>query len=350
MSQFNNQTKTKKIIIIKPDDWHVHLRDDGILATVLPFSEEAYERALVMPNLKPPITTVKQAIEYWERIIESTCSNFTPYMTLYLTDNTTSKELFLLKKSGYMMSVKYYPAGATTNSGGGVTDIKKVYHVFKIMEQFDIPLNIHGEVTYGDIFGREKEFIKKILIPLRKDFPRLQIVLEHITTKYAVDYILEAKGKIAGTITPQHLMFDRNDMLVGGVKPHLYCLPILKKNKDRMALIDAATSGNPRFFLGTDSAPHLKDTKENSCGCAGCFTPYSIQMYAEVFDKADELDKLEGFASKFGADFYGLPYNNQMLTLERKEFRIPDNINVEGSGVIVPLMAGQNLEWSIKKD
>ncbi|QFR38734.1 dihydroorotase [Candidatus Gracilibacteria bacterium 28_42_T64] len=342
---------SKQITIIQPDDWHVHFRDGDLLNEVAPITAQTFGRALVMPNLIPPITTVNQALDYKNRVMRATSNDyFTPYMTLYLTDQTTVSEIRKAAKIQSILAAKLYPAGATTNSDAGVTDIKEIYPVLDEMQKHGMTLCLHGEVTHGWIFDREAGFISEVLKPLREEFPELPIVLEHITTKEAVEYVLNAKGKIGATITPQHLLFNGNDMLVGGIKPHLYCLPILKKDTDQEALIKAATSGNSKFFLGTDSAPHLKNKKISTCGCAGCFTGLSaLQMYAQVFDSVDALDKLETFASISGANFYGLETNTQTITLEKtpmtvpKEYRFSEN----DEDILIPLMHGEKLEWSI---
>ena len=341
------------LTIIRPDDWHLHLRDDEILRAVSVETAKRFGRAIIMPNLTPPVTTVDEAILYRDRIITSTQGyDFDPLMTIYLTDNTTVEEIEKCADSKYVFAAKLYPAGATTNSDAGVTDISKIYPVLEKMAERELTLCVHGEVTHGDIFGREKAFINEVLIPLRKKIPNLKIVFEHITTKAAAKFVLESDDNIGATITPQHLYFDRNDLLVGGIKPHLYCLPILKKDSDKQALIKVATSGNPRFFLGTDSAPHIVGNKESSCGCAGCFNVVSaLEIYAEIFDFAGALNNLEAFTSKNGPDFYGLPYNTSTITLQKVPMTVQEKFSysdTDDDKVIIPLHAGKQLQWSIK--
>lgn len=343
---------TEKITIIRPDDWHVHLRDDSDdrLSAVAPHTAKQFGRALVMPNLKPPITSVDMALKYREDILEATKGyNFNPFMTLYLTDSTTVEVVQKVATSKWVKAFKLYPAGATTNSDDGVTDIKKVYPIIAEMERLGVVLCIHGEITHGDIFDREAKFIDEVMIPLRKTFPQLKIAFEHITTAAAVNYV-QNTNNIMATITPQHLLKSRNDMLVGGIKPHLYCLPILKTEKDRKALVEAATSGDPRFFAGTDSAPHVQGQKESACGCAGCFTAMTaIEFYTTIFDEMDALDKLEGFLSKHGAKFYQVPYNESKITLIRQEQHISHTLPVNGKTQIIPFLAGEQLPWSIQE-
>ncbi len=338
----------QELTLTRPDDWHLHLRDGEALKAVLPHTVRQFARAIVMPNLKPPIRTLADAIAYRDRIIAAIPDGkqFEPLMTLYLTDNTSPEEIIAAKSSQFVKAVKYYPAGATTNSEFGVTDIRKCDRVFATMQEVGMPLLLHGEATHGDvdIFDREKVFIEQYLIPLRERFPQLPIVLEHITTADAMQFVLDTPN-IAATITPQHLLFNRNEIFKGGIRPHYYCLPILKREKHRQALIKAATSGNPKFFLGTDSAPHSRDNKENSCGCAGCFSAlHAIELYAEVFERVDALDKLEAFASFYGADFYQLPRNREQITLTKSTWRIPDELPFIDSG-LVPLWAGEELKW-----
>lgn len=340
----------KKLTITRPDDWHLHLRDGAALKAVLPYTVRQFARAIIMPNLKPPVRSVADAAAYRDRIVAAIPAGqqFEPLMTLYLTDNTSPEDIIAAKKSQFVKAVKYYPAGATTNSDFGVTDIRKCDRVFEAMQQVDMPLLLHGEVTdqHVDVFDREKVFIEKYLVSLKQRFPELRIVLEHITTSDAVQFVL-ATDKVAATITPQHLLFNRNSIFKGGIRPHFYCLPILKRETHREALVEAATSGNPKFFLGTDSAPHERDRKETSCGCAGCFSAlHAIELYAEVFEQAEALDKLEAFASFYGPDFYQLPRNTEQITLTKTTWRIPDELPFMKSG-LVPLWAGQNITWQM---
>lgn len=340
----------ERITLTRPDDWHLHLRDGDALKAVLPHTARQFARAIVMPNLKPPVRTVVEAGEYRDRILAALPPDlqFEPLMTLYLTDNTSPEEIRLAKESQFVKAVKYYPAGATTNSDLGVTDLGKCDAVFEAMQQVDLPLLLHGEVTDRavDTFDREKVFIEQYLIPLRQRFPRLRMVLEHITTAEAVAFVMEADN-VAATITPQHLLFNRNAMFQGGIRPHFYCLPILKRERHRQALLAAATSGNPKFFLGTDSAPHARGSKETSCGCAGCFSAlHAMELYAAAFEAAGALEKLEGFASFYGPDFYGLPRNVEQVTLRRERWRVPDEVAFVGAG-LVPLGAGEEMSWKM---
>jgi dihydroorotase len=337
------------LTITRPDDWHLHLRDDAALKAVLPHTARQFARAIVMPNLKPPTRTVAEASAYRDRIIAAIPAgvSFEPLMTLYLTDNTKPEDILAAKASGFVKAVKYYPAGATTNSDSGVTDLKKCEAVFEAMQQCGLPLLMHGEVTGDDVdvFDREKIFIEKNLIPLVLRFPHLRIVLEHITTANAVKFVLAAKDNVGATITPQHLLFSRNAIFKGGIRPHLYCLPILKREDHRVALVNAATSGNPKFFLGTDSAPHTKNAKESCCGSAGCYSAlHAMELYADAFERVDALDKLEAFASFHGPDFYQLPRNRDSITLNKTTWRIPDEVPFTESG-LVPLRAGEELSW-----
>jgi dihydroorotase len=336
------------LTLIRPDDWHVHLRDGVVLADVVPHTAAQFARAIVMPNLKPPVVTTAMAAAYRERILAAVPQGviFEPLMTLYLTDNTPPDEIRRATDSGFVKGVKLYPAGATTNSDAGVTDIQRCMRTLEVMQETGLPL-IHGEVTDHevDVFDREAAFIDRILQPLRKSLPELRVVFEHITTKDAVDYVRDADGEIAATITAHHLMYNRNAIFQGGIRPHYYCLPILKREVHRQALVDAATSGSPRFFLGTDSAPHPKGLKEHACGCAGCYTAlHAMELYAEVFEAVNALDKLEGFASLFGPDFYRLPRNTEQVTLQKREWVIPDELTL-GDTVLVPLDAGRALGW-----
>ena len=309
----------QELTITRPDDWHLHLRDGDALKAVLPYTVRQFARAIVMPNLKPPVRSVADAAAYRDRILAAipAGSQFEPLMTLYLTDNTSPEEIIAAKAAQFIKAVKYYPAGATTNSDSGVTDIRKCDRVFEAMQQVDLPLLLHGEATHAgvDMFDREKVFIEKHLVPLKQRFPKLRVVLEHVTTTEAVEFV-SATNNVAATITPQHLLFSRNILFQGGLRPHYYCLPILKRETHREALLTAATSGNPKFFLGTDSAPHTRDAKESACGCAGCFSAlHAIELYAEAFESVDALNKLEGFASFYGPDFYKLPRNTGQFWL-----------------------------------
>ncbi len=342
----------KTLTLTKPDDWHLHLRTGAVLSAVLPHTVQRFARAVVMPNLKPPVTTVSQALDYREEIINalSAPSEFTPLMTLYLTQTTTLATVRQAAQCEHVLGFKLYPAGATTNSEAGVNDIRGLYPVLEEMQKLDVPLLIHGEVNDEryDIFDRERLFIEHYLQDLSVQFPALRIVLEHVTTEEAVAFVEATPKQIAATITPQHLLFNRNAMLVGGIKPHFYCLPVLKREQHRQALLKSATSGNPKFFLGTDSAPHLTHLKEASCGCAGCFSaPLALELYAEAFEQANALDKLEGFASFYGADFYRLPRNQTQITLSKREWRVPDAYNVAGH-TLTPLLAGQVINWHIE--
>src|SRR5512141_1264455 len=318
----------KTLTLTRPDDWQLHLRDDALMASVLPDTARQFARAIVMPNLRPPVTTTAQALEYRQRIVAAIPAGmqFEPLMTLYLTDNTSAEEIKKAKASGIVHAVKLYPAGATTNSDAGVTDLRKTYAALEEMQRCGMPLLVHGEVTSADIdiFDREAVFIERVMQPLLKDLPNLRVVFEHITTKDAAQFVTEAPANIAATLTPQHLLYNRNAMLAGGIRPHFYCLPILKRETHREALVKAATSGNKKFFLGTDSAPHAQHTKENACGCAGCYSAHSaIELYAEAFEAAGALDKLEAFASFYGADFYGLPRNGDTVILARETWNVP---------------------------
>jgi len=341
----------QKLTLTRPDDWHLHLRDGEALKAVLPHTVRQFARAIVMPNLKPPVRTLADAAAYRDRIIAviPAGSQFEPLMTLYLTDNTSPEDILVAEASGFVKAVKYYPAGATTNSEFGVTNIRNRDSVFEAMQQVGLPLLLHGEVTDStvDVFDREKAFIEQQLTPLQQRFPNLRVVMEHITTSDAVAFVL-ATDNIAATITPQHLLFNRNMIFKGGIQPHFYCLPILKREEHRRALMQAATSGNPKFFLGTDSAPHTRDSKESSCGCAGCFSAlHAMELYAEAFESANALDKLEAFASFYGPDFYQLPRNTEQITLTKKTWRIPDEVPFLESG-LVPLRAGQEMTWQME--
>lgn len=341
----------KQITLLQPDDWHVHLRDGDALIHTVAATARYFARAIVMPNLKPPVIDTASARAYRDRIIANipTGLSFEPLMTLYLTDATRADEIVLAKASGFVKALKYYPAGATTNSENGVTHIDKVSTALATMAQLGVPLLIHGEVTDSDIdiFDREKIFIDTILAPLVQRFPTLKVVLEHITTAHAVDFVNAAGPTVSATVTAHHLLYNRSDMLAGGVRPHLYCLPILKRNTHQQALIDAVTSGSPKFFLGTDSAPHLRGLKETACGCAGCYTAFAaLELYADVFEQAGALDKLEGFASHYGPDFYGLSRNTRQIRLEKSPWTVPADYAF-GSERVVPLRAGEQLQWRV---
>ena len=348
---------TQQILtIVRPDDWHVHLRDGEALAAVVGATARQFARAIVMPNLKPPVTTVALAQAYRARIEQAleqagiTPGAFTPLMTLYLTDNTSADEIVRAKETGAAVAVKLYPAGATTNSDAGVTDLLgRCMPALEAMQHVGMPLLVHGEVTDPavDVFDREALFIDQVMIPLRKALPALPVVFEHITTKDGAHYVRDAEGPVAATITAQHLLYNRNAIFQGGVRPHFYCLPILKREVHRLALVEAATSDSPRFFLGTDSAPHAKGLKEHACGCAGCYTAlHAMELYATAFDRVGKLDKLEAFASLRGPDFYGLPRNQGTITLRREPFVIPQELAF-GNEAIVPLAAGESLPWSM---
>lgn len=337
------------LTIVRPDDMHLHLRDGSIIASVLPPTVRQFARAIVMPNLRPPVVTTEQARAYRERILAAVPAGMTfePLMTLYLTDNTRAEEITTAHASGFIHALKLYPAGATTNSDAGVTDLARCSAVLERMQDVGMPLLVHGEVADPavDTFDREAVFIDKVLIPLRRQFPALKLVFEHITTRQAAEYVRDAEGPIAATITPQHLLYNRNALFVGGIRPHFYCLPILKREEHRLALVAAATSGDPRFFLGTDSAPHAKGLKEHACGCAGCYSAANaMELYAEAFEDAGALDRLEGFASLHGADFYGLPRNTDTLTLQRTTWSLPAEMPF-GDTTIVPLRAGETMRW-----
>jgi len=339
------------ITILKPDDWHLHLRDGAALAAVLPHTAERFARAIVMPNLKPPITTVAEAEAYRSRIIAALPNHlrFEPLMTIYLTGSTTPAEIRRAKQSGLVHAVKLYPAGATTNSEAGVGALSGVYPVLETMQEVDLPLLVHGEVTDSrvDVFDRERVFLETELTAIVTKFPALRVVFEHITTREAADFVESARQGVAATITAHHLLMNRNDMFKGGIRPHHYCLPVLKREQHRQRLVEAATSGNARFFVGTDSAPHAKHTKENACGCAGMYTAFAAtELYAEVFDAADALAKLQGFMSEFGPRFYGLPVNAATISLKKERHTVPADFAF-GDERIVPLRAGENLEWQL---
>lgn len=340
--------------ITRPDDWHVHLRDGDALPHTCADMARYFGRMIVMPNLTPPVTTVSQAAAYRTRILaamQALPRHCEPLMTLYLTDQTTAEEIEAAAASDFVHAVKLYPAGATTNSAAGVTELDALYPVLAVMEKVGLPLLIHGEVTSADIdiFDREAVFIERHLGPIVENFPGLKVVLEHITTADAVDFVQAAGPTVAATITVHHLLFNRNHMLVGGIRPHYYCLPILKRNQHQQVLIKAATSGNPSFFLGTDSAPHNTGAKETACGCAGCYTAHAaIELYAEVFEQAGALDKLEAFSAFFGPDFYGLPRNSDSITLRRKTWAAPQSLPL-GQQQLTPLRAGEPVAWSVSE-
>lgn len=340
------------LTLTRPDDWHLHLRDGALLAAVLPETARRFARAIVMPNLKPPVTTVVEAGAYRQRILAALPEgmNFTPLMTLYLTDNTPPDEIDRAKESGFVQGVKLYPAGATTHSDAGVCDLAHCRPTLERMQRLGLPLLIHGEVTdpQVDIFDREAVFIERVLAPLLSDFPELKVVLEHVTTREGVQFVEHAGPHVAATLTPQHLLLDRNALFAGGLRPHNYCLPVLKRATHRQALIAAATSGSPKFFLGTDSAPHSRLAKEATCGCAGCYSaPAAIELYAQAFEDAGALERLEGFASHHGPDFYGLPRNRTTLTLERAPYAVPTGLTFGEGDTLTPFMAGTSLRWRL---
>ena len=343
--------KMTTLTITRPDDWHVHLRDGDALKTTVADISRYFGRAVVMPNLVPPVTNADLAKSYHQRIMsENTAEHFQPLMVLYLTDNTTAEDIKTAKESGIVYAAKLYPAGATTNSSSGVTSVDNIAHVLAAMQEVDMPLLIHGEVTdhHIDIFDREAVFIDTILKPLVANYPDLKVVLEHITTKNAVEFVQQANKNVAATITVHHLLYNRNDMLVGGIRPHYFCLPILKRNIHQQALIEAATSGSDKFFLGTDSAPHPKHAKESACGCAGAYTAHAaIELYAEVFEQENALDKLEAFASINGPKFYNLPVNADKITLEKITWNVPETLSF-GSDVVVPIRANDTIAWQVK--
>lgn len=339
------------ITIARPDDWHLHLRDGPMMASVVAASARQFARAIVMPNLEPPVVDVKQAKAYRQRIVKALPGGaaFEPLMTLYLTDDTQPAEIEKAKKSGFVHAVKYYPAGATTNSASGVTEIRKCDAVLEAMQAQAMPLLVHGEVADPeiDVFDRETVFLERVLSPLVKRFPKLKVVLEHITTHEAAAFVERAPENVAATITAHHLLLNRNAIFSGGIKPHHYCLPVLKREPHRRALVKAATSGSPKYFLGTDSAPHARSAKESCCGAAGIYTAHAaLELYAEAFDAAGALDRLEGFASHFGADFYGLPRNKAKVTLEKAEWKVPDAYPFADES-LVPLRAGQAMAWRL---
>jgi len=342
---------TDTLTLTRPDDWHLHVRDGAALAAVVPDTARQFARAIIMPNLKPPVTTTALALAYRDRIRAAVPAgvSFEPLMTLYLTDSTPPEEIARAKAAG-VVALKLYPAGATTNSDAGVTDLRKTYRTLEAMQRHGLLLLVHGEVTDPeiDLFDREKAFIDTRLIPLRRDFPELKIVFEHITTRDAAQYVNESDAKFGATITAHHLLYNRNAIFVGGIRPHYYCLPVLKREEHRRALVEAATSGSTKFFLGTDSAPHAAHLKEHAVGCAGCYTALSaIELYAEAFDAVGALGKLEGFASHHGADFYGLPRNTDRITLRRERWTLPESLPF-GEAELKPLRGGETLAWRLK--
>jgi dihydroorotase len=339
------------LTITRPDDWHLHLRDGEMMRSVVGATARTFARAVVMPNLMPPVTTVAAAAAYRDRILAAlpAGSTFAPLMTLYLTDNTPAEEIARARGSGFVIGAKYYPAGATTHSDSGVTDLSQVYATLAAMEKHGLPLLVHGEVTDPDvdIFDRERVFIDRQLSRIVRDFPALKIVLEHITTTEAAQFIDAAGANVGATITPQHLSWSRNALLAGGMRPHFYCMPILKREAHRLSLVRAATGGSPKYFLGTDSAPHARNAKESACGCAGCYSAHAaIELYAEAFDGADALERLEAFASFHGADFYGLPRNTATITLKREAWVVPATYPF-GEHTVVPLRAGETMRWRL---
>ncbi len=340
------------LTIRTPDDWHLHFRDGDMLSETVPATARCFQRAIVMPNLVPPVVNAEMAMAYKARILDArpAGSSFEPLMTLYLTNATSGQDIIDAKAAG-VVAAKLYPAGATTNSAAAVTDLEAIYPLFEVMAEQGMPLLVHGEVTdhHIDIFDREKEFIDQTMINIVERFPQLKIVFEHITTADAAHFVQDASDNVAATITPQHLLLNRNDLLVGGVRPHNFCLPVLKRNTHQAVLRQMVQSGSPRFFLGTDSAPHAKEAKENACGCAGCYSAWSaIELYAHVFEELGALDKLEGFASHYGADFYGLPRNEGTITLVREEWTLPEEITLPDGRPIVPFFAGQKISWKLQ--
>ena len=353
-------TKPLEMTIRQPDDWHIHLRDDKSLATTVAHAAQSFNRVICMPNLVPPVKTASEALAYRQRIEQALAQTdiraqrkdeFNPRMTLYFTDNTSANDIKNAAQSGIVQAVKLYPAGATTNSADGVTDLKHCIPALDAMQKYGLPLLVHSEVTHPtvDIFDREKQFIDSTLQQIVRDYPELKIVVEHITTRDAADFVLEQGTNIAATITPQHLLLNRNHMLVGGIKPHFYCLPILKKATHQARLLEVATSGNAKFFLGTDSAPHATYAKENACGCACCYSAsHAMSLYATAFDSVGKIDKLEDFASRFGAEFYGLPLNTSTITLIKTDMTVPDNYAYLNDATLTPLLAGETLPWTVK--
>lgn len=350
-----------EISLLQPDDWHIHLRDAEALATTVAHAATSFNRVICMPNLVPPVKNIDHALRYRERILTqlqtsnidpTRKASFDPRMTLYMTDHTSVSDIEAAAKSGIVQAIKLYPAGATTNSADGVTNINALVDVFEAMERHNLPLLLHGEVTHShvDIFDREKRFLDDVLSQIIEKFPTLKIVVEHITTSDAADFVLAQANHIAATITPQHLLLNRNHLLLGGIRPHFYCLPILKRESHQRVLLDVATSGNPKFFLGTDSAPHATDKKEAACGCAGCYSSsIALPLYATAFDSVGKIEKLEGFASRFGAQFYGLPLNTETIALTKTPMQIPVAYPYFDGSTLTPLMAGETLPWSVKE-
>lgn len=343
-----------QLTLLRPDDWHLHVRDGAHLASVVPFTARQFARAVIMPNLKPPVTTVAAAAAYRERILQvvPAGSRFEPLMTLYLTDTTAPKEIQAAKASGFIVGAKLYPSGATTNSDAGVTAIEKIYPVLEAMQAANLVFQVHGEVTNNDVdvFDRERVFIDRILTQVVEKFPKLRVVFEHVTTREGVQFVKGARVGVGATITPQHLLLNRNAIFQGGIRPHNYCLPVLKREHDRQALLEAATSNDPRFFLGTDSAPHARHTKENACGCAGVFSAHAaIELYAEAFESAGRLDRLQAFAAERGADFYGLPRNTAHITLNRNAWT-PPAVYRFGGDELTPFRAGETIAWQLAEE
>lgn len=342
-----------ELTLTRPDDWHLHVRDSDALRTVVPHTARQFARAIIMPNLKPAVTTTRQALAYRERILAAAPDgvDFTPLMTLYLTDNTLAAEIAAAKASAHVHAIKLYPAGATTHSDAGVTDISKTWPALEAMAEHGLPLLVHAEVTDADVdvFDREAVFIERHLQPLCERLPQLKVVLEHVTTKDGIEFVASMPDTVAATITAHHLLMNRNAMFSGGIRPHHYCLPVLKRETHRRALTEAATSGNAKFFLGTDSAPHARETKETACGCAGMYTAHAaMELYAQAFETAGALDKLEDFASRYGPDFYGLPRNTDTITLEKTDWQVPESYPL-GDSTVVPLCAGETLHWRMKE-
>jgi dihydroorotase len=342
-----------ELTLTRPDDWHLHVRDSNALASVIAHTAHRFSRAIIMPNLQPPVTTTALALAYRDRILAALPgdTNFNPLMTLYLTNNTTVDDINAAAASGHVHAVKFYPAGATTHADAGVTDISRTYAALEAMQEHGLPLLVHAEVTDStvDVFDREAVFIDRHLQPLVQRFPKLKVVLEHVTTREGVDFVQSAPDTVAATITAHHLLLNRNAMFRGGIQPHNYCLPVLKREIHRTSLIEAATSGNHKFFLGTDSAPHARERKETACGCAGIYTAHAaLELYAQAFEDAGALDRLEDFASHFGPDFYGLPRNSDTITLEKSDWQVPGNYPF-GDSVLVPMSAGQTLHWRVRE-
>jgi len=341
---------TDTLTITRPDDWHIHFRDGAAMRSVLPDTARVFGRAIAMPNLKPPVVSVADAAAYRDRLLAAAgAAAFDPLMTLYLTDNTQPDEIRRARASGFVHAVKYYPAGATTNSDSGVTELAKAYQAIAAMEEVGMPLLLHGEVVDAevDVFDREAVFIERHLVRLMNDFPRLKIVLEHITTRQAAEFVAAAPANVAATITVHHMLYNRNAMFRGGIRPHMYCLPVLKREQHRQALVAAAISGNPKFFLGTDSAPHAVGAKEAACGCAGIYSAHAaIELYAEAFEDAGALDRLEAFASFHGADFYGLPRHADTITLRRENWTAAGRLGL-GDEALIPLRAGETIRWRV---